>query len=461
MPKSRLRKWLFPPDPNEKYVTLEGKPKTIVRTGDSKSGKGKIGGSDKRSEKSLKGYWNYYAGEGTIFASINTTAWNSVMVGYHLTSLDEEAKKEVQTFFDDIDINSILLDNTTYTLIFGDAFIEVIKDGDLTADCKTVNPITMIVNEDKYGRDESYQQKIQGKLQPPLKLEDIIHLRFFPKPDSVYGLSLIEPSKDTIDRKVATDEALANAIIRHGTSKYVVTVGTETEVPPDAVFTSIKNELEDITEQNEFIVPGPVKITTIDEKGIQGIEEYFNYFQTMLIIGLLCPEEALGLGRGSTEATSKVKEIMYERMIKAIQHKLSEQIRRELINPFLEERGYEPNTVKMRFNSVTDADEAIKAKWLGNLLRGYPEGQKPFTVNEIRAVFDYPPLDDENQKPEAPKEPKKPDDEKPEEEKPEKKPPKTETENSKLKKDIKNLYDVIDDLQTQLDEMRDRNDRKD
>jgi hypothetical protein len=182
----------------------------------------------------------------------------------------------------------------------------------------------------------------------------------------------------------------------------------------------------------------------------------------MLIIGLLCPEEALGLGRGSTEATSKVKEIMYERMIKAIQHKLSEQIRRELINPFLQERGFEPNSVRIRFNSVTDADEAIKAKWLGNLLRGYPEGQKPFTVNEIRAIFDYPPLPEgdrpvDQPKPEEPEEPRKPEEEP---KKPEKK-PEAEAEHSKLKSEVKSLYDVIDDLQTQIDQLRDKNDRED
>jgi len=95
----------------------------------------------------------------------------------------------------------------------------------------------------------------------------------------------------------------------------------------------------------------------------------------------------------STEATSKVKEIMYERFIKSIQHKISMKIKKELINPILEENGKEPNLVTMRFNSVTDSDEAVKAKWMGNLLRGFPEGNGPFTINEIRAVFDYDPIE--------------------------------------------------------------------
>ena len=140
-------------------------------------------------------------------------------------------------------------------------------------------------------------------------------------------------------------------------------------------------------------MPGLVDVKTIDERGIAGVEEYFNYFQTQLIIGLLCPEEALGLGVKSTEATAKIKEIMYERMVRAFQLKIATQMKRELFNPILTHHGFEENSVVMRFNSVTDADEAVKAKWLGNLLRGYRDEPKPFTLNEVRAMFGFPPVE--------------------------------------------------------------------
>jgi len=253
----------------------------------------------------------------------------------------------------------------------------------------------MIINTDQYGLVTGYQQKIQGQVQSAiLKPEDIIHLKFFTKPTSAYGISLIQPSKNTLDRKMKTDQSLANAIERHGTSKYLVKVGTADEFPPESVFTDIKNELEDITTINEIIIPGLVDINTIDEKGIPGVETYSDMFQSQLIIGLLCPEEALGLGRGSTEATATVKQMMYERMIRAFQYRISNLLRIEVLNKILEKNGFEPNIVKIRFNSVTDADEAVKAKWLGDLLRGYDARRgeaKPFTDDEVRAMFGYGP----------------------------------------------------------------------
>jgi hypothetical protein len=432
-----------------------GRPKTIISTGKSKGGLG--GGGSQRTEAQLKQFWNYYESEGTIFASINTTAWNSVMVGFVLVSSDEQAKILIHDSLELMDIDSILLDTVIYGLVFGDAFIEKVKSGKSVVRLKTVDPTTMQINIDEYGEIISYQQKIQGKLLAPLKPEDIIHMRFFPKPDSPYGVSLISPSKDTIDRKITTDESIAKAIGRHGTPKYVIKVGSPEDIPPDEVFEDIKSKLEDIDSTNEFIIPGMVDISQIDETGVQSVKEYFDYFQTQLIVGLLCPEEALGQGKGSTEATARVKEIMYERFIKAIQHKITTLVRLEVINPILESNGKDPNLVYMRFNSVTDADEAIKAKWLGNLLRGFPEGQLPFTIDEIRAVFDYPPMSSSVPKGSEPKVPPK-GQQKPgqPESAPEEKPEETEEQPQKPKEQSKiwEVKKLVYDLQDELEIMR-------
>ncbi len=376
------------------YLDDKGKPKTIIATGKGAE-KGKISSSSERTEFLLKSYKDYYEGENTVFAAVNITAWNAIMVGYNLMSDDENATTLIKSYLDKITLDEVLLDSVIYTLVYGDAFIELVKTskGDITR-LKSVDPITMNILYDKFGVTTGFQQKIGGKLQPTvLKPEDIIHIKFFPRASSPYGLSLIEPSKETIDRKIATDQALANAIIRHGTPKYKVRVGTPEEIPPTSVFTDIQSELEDITELNEIILPGLVDIEVIDEKGVPGVEEYSNIFQTQLVIGMLCPEEALGLGKGSTEATAKIKEVMYERFVRSIQTKIANQIRMELINPILEKNGFEPDIVFLRFNSVTDADEAVKSKWLGNLLRGYPSGKQPFTINEVRSMFGYAPIE--------------------------------------------------------------------
>ena len=379
------------------FTDEEGRPRTLI-----KSTSVDLSFSFtawERTPTNLRNLWKYYTQENTIFAAINYTAWNTVMSGFEVYGISPEAHQAIEEFRRRTDLDSKLLDATIYCLVFGDAFLERIYNKSETKllNIKVVNPITMTIEYDEYGRIQGYRQIINGQPSELIDPKYIAHFRFFPQPDSPYGVSLIQPNIDTLKRKVRTDKAIANAIIRHGTPKYIVSVGSEgvTENIPDSVFEEIKRELRNISEKNEIIVPWLIKIDTIDEKGIKGVEDYFNYFQSQLVVGLLCPEEALGLGRGSTEATARVKALMYERMIKSFQLKLSRFLEREIFKPFLVGEGFENEEPRVIFRSVTDEDEAMKAKWLGSLLRAYRGEVKPFTINEVRRMFGFPPLSEE------------------------------------------------------------------
>lgn len=378
-----------------KYLNDDGTPKTVIATGSTRQFNLT---PSVRNRTTLDKFWTYYNKEGTVWAAINSIAFNTVMVGYTIQSNNPEAKKLIHDFTKRVDLETHLLNNVIYALVLGDAFLEIIykKNSKDISRLKDIDPRTMTINYNKYGEVQNYQQVINGQKLPPIEKDYICHIKLFSRADSPYGISMIEPSKDTIDRKVRTDEALSNAIIRHGTAKYVATIGTpeERQIPPKEVLEDIQSKLQYINEKNEFIVPWNVKIDTIDEKGIQGVEEYFNYFQSQVVLGLLCPEEALGLGRGSTEATSRVKAILFERMIRAFQIKIARIVEHDIFNKVLVANGFPENSVELVFNSVTEEDEALKAKWMGNLLRGFAKSEiKPFTINEIRSFFGFKPID--------------------------------------------------------------------
>ena len=376
------------------YFTKEGTPKTIIRSNTTKTS---LFSNDDRTIKNLKLYYKYYRGDGTVWAAINSIAFNTVMVGHFFESDDDDAKKIISDFCYKIDLDSHLLNATTYALVLGDSFLEIIykKDGKHISRLKKTDGRTMNINYDDYGDIQSFQQKVAGEKKDPIEPEFICHFNLFPKPDSPYGISLIEPSRDIIRRKIRSDQAITNAMIRHGTPKYVATIGTEKEgqTPPTKTLKLIQDEMKDINEKNEFIIPWNCKIGTIDENGVKGIKDYTDYFQTQLVVGLLCPEEALGMGKGSTEATARVKAILYERMIQSFQLRIARIIEQSLFNKVLEAHGKKPNSVHIKFNSITDEDEAMKAKWMGELMNGFRNSPvKPFTINEIREYFKKSPI---------------------------------------------------------------------
>jgi len=404
----------------------KGKYKTVTIGGTSFGGISAVG----RDEQTLKQFRTYYESEGTVFAAINNIADNVTMVGYHLTSEKENAKKLVQNYIDDLNLIEVLLDNITYALIYGDAYIEVVygKSGDIV-DLNTVDPVTMVINTDKYGKIKNYQQKIKGQLQSPIKPEFIIHIRLFSaNPSSPYGLSIISPSLAAINRMAGVDEALYQAVKRH-IAKYLIKVGTPEDLPPKAVFNDIKSELEDLEAKNEIITTGLVDITTIDERGVEGVSEYVGTFEEKALVGMMIAPEAVGRGQKSTEASARVREILYERYIRGMQTKVSNKVNMELINKILSFNNFEENSVKLKFKGTTTADEEGAAKWIGNILRGYPVGAKPITINEVRAIFGYEPLDGGDElimgKLTGEDQEETPDDENPDEEE-ENKPPKDE-----------------------------------
>ena len=387
--------------PNIEYFDAKtGRPKTTVKTGEKKGFSAP--GTFQRTLQQLQLYWNYYDSDNTVWAATNSLAFNTVMVGYDIISDNEEAKNVIEKWCKRVDLQTHLLDSVIYAVVFGDAFLEVIgnKKGEPSS-LKTVDPKTMEIEYDKFGVVQYYMQSL-GKRDktgiPKLETERICHIKLFSMPDGPYGISMYKANLEAIQNKMKVDRALTNAIIRHGTSKLVFTVGSEKDgkLPPPAVLDAIESEVEDIDEKNEFIVPWNVTVQSIDENGIQGVDKYYDFAQTELIIGMICPEEALGMGKNTTNATSKTKAILYERMIRSFQQRIARTIEKQLFTRVLQSNGFDPEEVyvEIKFKNVTSEDDAMEAKWMGNLIRGFRSSTvKPFTINEVRKRFGERELD--------------------------------------------------------------------
>lgn len=315
MDRNELTNRFAMPKKYSKYLKADGTPRSMVFSGSSTKSTGNK--NLQRSSELLGEFWEYFSSEGSVFASLMVTSFNTVMVGYNIDSDDQKAKEVILDFCDKSYFQTKVLESVLYSLIFGDSFLELIySKSKKPVNLKSIDPQSVVVNYDKYGRVENYQQIINGQKKEPIEPKYIAQFGIIPVPGSPYHLSLIQPSLSMLKRKLKTDEAIANAMWRHGFGKWIITVGNENEddIPPDDVLKKIEEKFESINEDNEFVVPHMIKVEPIDEKGIEGVEEYFNYFQSQLVTGMLTLEEALGLGKGSTEACNdKETQVLTER----------------------------------------------------------------------------------------------------------------------------------------------------
>jgi len=348
-----------------------------------------------RDTASLDMNWNIYSTSELPFAAITVLSYN-VAGEWKIRSEDPELKKKIEKFCYKTDFNSIMIEVMRHCLIFGDSFVEKVgnKAGDLV-ELRVRDPRTFQKKIDPQGDVEGYLQVVSIETgsteETDLEPEEVVHYQLFPKPDSPYGLALIDPSKDTILRKALTDGGIAAAIDRHGYPKYHIILktppGFETELPTSGEIDTIAADFRNINSKNEIVTTELIEIKALDAKGVENVEEYFNYFQSSLTCGMLVPQEVLGLGSGSTEATARVRRLMFEKMVKGFQNKIARTTELHVFQDLVPSGKEVPRLV---FADVVPEDDKIIADIISKLM---PKGD-PFGIlssDEFREKLGYPP----------------------------------------------------------------------
>ena len=345
----------------------------------------------------MKNWERMYSGDGLIFSAVNSISQSVIGSGWEIVSIDKDAQEIVENFVEKIDLDKLIFNIVCHLIVFGDAYIEK-EYSSLTQDLIALSlcdPKTIEVITDKYGNEIHYIQKIEGNYTGEvIEKKDLVHQRLYSIPSSPYGISTIGANYDTIRRKIEMDAAIAASLLRHGFPKYHISVGgqEEGELPPKEVITKIKDEFKEISEKNEFVTADIIKINGIDVRGIEHIKEYYDYYLALVLGGFMVPGEQLGLFTGSTEASGKVRERLFNRFIKGVQHQVVRSFDLEIFPDILKD-SFPEAKVRLRFEDISPIEESIKIKWVEPLLRTSDGPFEILTKNEIRKIFGYEPLD--------------------------------------------------------------------
>ena len=336
-----------------------------------------------------------YIGDGMIFSLVNSIAQGVIESGWNIVSINKDAQKIVEAFIDRINFEELIFNAVVHLVVFGDTYIEKefsSIDEEKLANLSLCDPKTIEIIVDKYGNEVSYQQIIDGQTIEEIDKDSIVHLKLYSSPSSPYGLSTLAANIDTIRRKIKMDEAIASSLIRHGFPRFHITVSgsEEGEVPPKETLEEIKNKFKDINEKNEFVTADLIKIQGIDTKGIENIEEYYNYYLALLLGGFQIPGEQLGLFTGSTEASGKVRERLFNRFLRRVQRQIARSFDLEVFPDILKD-SFPEIKVKLRFEDISPIEESVKIKWVDPLLRTSDGPFEILSKDEIRKIFGYEP----------------------------------------------------------------------
>jgi hypothetical protein len=344
------------------------KPKSEIKGG------GNIDNPLKRinfsGEKKINAREIYRKG-GPVAEAIDSYAQYTLTNGYELRCNEgaEALKDKVQAWIDLpwIDFESIMWQGIIESCLNKTAVQEIIPGqveggigGLVTRDSSTFTPLY-----DKYGTILAWEQRTDPFSQPiRLEPKQLLTVQLFPIPGDPMGASLIERAYDDIMRDTDVCESTTISIHRHGHPKYHIPVGTPDTRPSPEDLDNMRREFEGLHSYNDFVTTSDVSINTIDTVGVGNVDTYSNFTLQRLACALGVPEEIMGLGRGSTEATANVRLKTFYDKIGTIQKRVARAYNRQLIDRIT---GV-PGAVWIEFNDVSPDDEGVKAAWLVQLL---------------------------------------------------------------------------------------------
>jgi hypothetical protein len=199
---------------------------------------------------------------------------------------------------------------------------------------------------------------------------------------------------DDIERDTRTIDGIAASIERHGFPKYHIKVGQPGETVGSDTISKIGKQFENLKPNMEMTTVADVAINNIDQGGVSQANQYNMVTVQRVTSAMGVPEEILGLGRGSTEATANVRLQAFYDSISALQQALSRAYNQQVID----EKTGRPGAVRLVFNDVSPIDDKMNMEVA--LMMVQANGIDPeyfFTRQEIRnkAGFTEPHPDEE------------------------------------------------------------------
>ena len=349
------------------------RPRTIAGTRRQRTG-ADLFSKRERSYKELDALEVRYLQGGPVREAIDSYPLFALSNGWYLDGKDEMLVKDTEAQLAALDIESSIWQGIIDSLVFGDAFQEIVTGRGQYSDTILAlqpRPAKMFdIDADEYGVKTGYRQYLdqEGRKYIPLALDQILHISLFHIGGSVYGTSLVNSAKDDIDRDVQMIESLVSAIERHGHPRYHAKVGKEGEDVGQPVLDSVADQLHDLKSNTELATCHDVEIVSLDTTGVGNTQAYSDLTLGRMACALGVPLDVLGVTEGSNRSTATVRQKVFETKISTIQRRIENIYNSNIIDRLTGQ----PGSVRFKFNDISPEDELREVEYVAKVLAADP-----------------------------------------------------------------------------------------
>ena len=294
----------------------------------------KTDGSDGQKEKRhFNNNWTKYLGYYVLIPELKRaidiiSTW-AIGKGWEADDDTTEVLRSIRGIGSD-SFDTVLENQVRTMFINGDSYAEIIRDEDgELINLKPIAPDTMVIISNKQGMIERFEQinQVDDKL-PPQKFdtEQIFHLSRNRIANSILGQSIIKELEFII---LARNEAMADwkkVMHRNVNPVRIWHLDTDVQADVDRFVAKIESTINNV--ENVFVPRGNVEVEissvapNASLNGIPWIRELNSYFYEATGV----PEIVAGSGKQFTDASSKIKYLVWQQSVEEIQLYVEEQV---------------------------------------------------------------------------------------------------------------------------------------
>jgi len=339
-----------------------------------------------------------YRLEPLIFSGVNKLTRRITGTRMFFTNGDEEEIQKAEEFFENSGLKSLLPHLVKDAFIYGFGVAEIVKRGKKIT-FNQINPKEFDYQRtsdnniafDSNGKIKGFVWKKANGQEETLKPSEVLLIRFYSLGEFCLGISPIEPAFKAAWIKLNLEEALGEAVFRHGFPLYVCKVGSPeykvwAEVTPDKIRTA-KQILGDLDTATEIVIPWWMDLKKIEGGKAEDISKYLEFLSSEILASLELPKafgvQTTGLGGRAVE------EMDFEKTILVMQEELKRQLEEQVFFPYYKSNGFKTKP-RLQFTEYAPELQTAKLRRLSTFAKYGLLSRTIEVENEIRRMEGLP-----------------------------------------------------------------------
>ena len=326
-------------------------PKLVELISVKRQGKTKPSERIEPSEVLMRRCELLYRLEPLIFSGVNKLTRRITGSPIYFSNGDEEEIQKVSQWIEEIGLKTLLPHLVKDALIYGFGVAEIVRKKGKIVSLNQLYPKNFDYQREGTKIALTEDGKIKGFVyktlseEVELAPEDVLLIRFYTLGEYCLGISPIEAAFKTAWIKINLEEALGEAVFRHGYPIYYFKIGDKdagiwADVTPEKI-REAKKIIGKIDTATELVLPWWISVDVLEAGDVTKVTDFLEFLSMEILAALEMPK-AFGVQRAGLGGRA-VEEMDFEKSILAMQEELKRQIEEQLLIPY-----YKANNFKTR-----------------------------------------------------------------------------------------------------------------